>query len=144
MRPSPARARPHDATAWFPLPAVDDLPPIDALIGQPDRPTGAPATGRGADVRPVPARPENPVVRPSPARAKPHDPDSWFPLLALEALLAPDALVDSGQTRAVTATEPAPVIDEPAPPRPAGRARPQPLRTREWEPRPLPRRERSP
>ncbi|MGQ0803579.1 MAG: G5 domain-containing protein [Actinomycetota bacterium] len=123
MRPSPARARPHDAGAWFPLPDIDALPTIEELIGA-EAATAAPAAaaGRGADVRPLPARPEPPLVRPSPARAEPHDPSTWFPILALEDLLAPDALVDSGQTRAVTITEPVPSIDAPA--RRPARARP--------------------
>ena len=122
-RPSPARARPHDAGSWFPLPDIDELPTIEELIGveaAAARPA-APA-GRGADVRPLPARPKPPVVRPSPARAEPHDPATWFPILAFEDLLAPDALVDSGQTRAITITEPAPVVDAP-PPAPAPPAR---------------------
>ena len=54
-----------------------------------------------------------PKVHPSPARARPHDPDSWFPLAALEELLAPDRLVDSGQTPAV-APEHEPVLRAPA------------------------------
>ncbi len=141
VQPSPARARPHDATTWLPLPDVDDLPTIEELIGAPVAATNRPTTpvGRGADVRPLPARPAPPVVRPSPARAEPHDPDSWFPLLALEDLLPADQLVDSGQTRAVTATEAAPVVEPEAP-----EALRTPLPTKEWEPRPLPTRERSP
>ncbi|MGI8797065.1 MAG: G5 domain-containing protein [Acidimicrobiia bacterium] len=127
MRPSPARARPHDAGAWFPLPDIDALPTIEELIGAEAAPAAA-AAGRGADVRPLPARPEPPLVRPSPARAEPHDPTTWFPILALEDLLAPEALVDSGQTRAVTTTEPAPSIDAPARPRPQRRARGAPAR----------------
>ncbi|HEX6312166.1 MAG TPA: ubiquitin-like domain-containing protein, partial [Acidimicrobiia bacterium] len=77
-------------------------------------------------MRPVPSRPEPPVVRPSPARARPHDPDAWFPLPAMEALLEPDRLVDSGQTRAITVTEPVPVVEAPPEPpaaRPAGARR---------------------
>jgi resuscitation-promoting factor RpfB len=105
VRPSPARARPAEARAWLPLPDVDDLPELPEQA-EPDRVSRArPMLRRGPDVRPVPRRPE-PVVRPSPARAEPHDPDSWFPLLALEALLEPDRLVDSGQTRAVEVAEP--------------------------------------
>jgi uncharacterized protein YabE (DUF348 family) len=123
VRPSPARARPHDAGAWLPLPNIDALPTIEEMLGAEAATAVRPSpTGRGADVRPRPTRPEPPVVRPSPARAEPHDPTAWFPIRALEDLLAPDALVDSGQTRAVTITEPVPVVEPPAP-RPA-RARP--------------------
>jgi uncharacterized protein YabE (DUF348 family) len=119
VRPSPARARPHDARAWLPLPDLEALPPVEGtLVVEKARPSAAP---RGAAVRPVPSRPEPPVVRPSPARAEPHDPDTWFPLAAMEAMLAPDCLVDSGQTRAVTVTEPVPAIE------PAPEPRPQPV-----------------
>lgn len=98
------------------MPEIDELPTIEELIGVEAASTPPPrASGRGADVRPLPARPQHPVVRPSPARAEPHDPTTWFPLLALEDLLAPDALVDSGQTAAVTVTEPVPVVDTPVP-----------------------------
>jgi resuscitation-promoting factor RpfB len=157
VKPSPARARPHDARAWLPLPDLDALPPLDDLIEERAAPA-APA-GRGADVRPVPARPAAPFVRPSPARAEPHDPGSWFPLLAMEQLLAPDRLVDSGQTRAVTDTAAAPVAEPeadrnpdpvleppPAPARPARPARPtRPARpSRPERPRAAPRPARQP
>lgn len=70
-------------------------------------------------------------MRPSPARAEPHDPEAWFPLPALEELLAPDRLVDSGQTRAITITDPAPPVDpSPAPPEPAPRPGRSPRRPR--------------
>ncbi|MGH8982920.1 MAG: G5 domain-containing protein, partial [Acidimicrobiia bacterium] len=83
----------------------------------------------------VPARPAAPFVRPSPARAEPHDPGAWFPLAAMEQLLSPDRLVDSGQTRAITDTEPPQAIEpvpvvEPTPAPPARPPRP------ELEPRP--------
>ena len=62
--PSPARAQPHDATAWLPLPNIDGLPPIEELL--------------------IPAPPVE--VAPSPARAEPHDPASWLPLPNVDAL----------------------------------------------------------
>ena len=139
VKPSPARARPHDARAWLPLPDLDALPPLDDLIEE--RPPSPAPTGRGADVRPVPARPAAPFVRPSPARAEPHDPDAWFPLTAMEELLAPDNLVDSGQTRAITDTAPAPVIEPPPIVEPAPVVEPTPrLPARTPRPRRAPRR----
>lgn len=68
--PSPARARPHDAGAWFPLPVPDELPSIDELLTQ------------------VPWE-----ARPSPARAEPHDPDAWLPLPDVGALPPAESLV---------------------------------------------------
>ncbi len=40
VEPSPARAEPADASAWLPLPAVEDLPDITELV-DPDRGAGA-------------------------------------------------------------------------------------------------------
>jgi uncharacterized protein YabE (DUF348 family) len=62
--PSPARAEPHDATAWLPLPNIEGLPPIEELL--------------------VPAPPVE--VAPSPARAEPHDPAAWLPLPNVDSL----------------------------------------------------------
>jgi resuscitation-promoting factor RpfB len=56
------------------------------------------------------------AVRQSPARARPAEPEAWLPvpnvddLPALEALLDDDRLVSSGQTQAITDTQPTPVI----------------------------------
>jgi len=102
VQPSPARAEPHDATAWLPLPELSDLPTIEELIG-PERAASiahAVTEPRKSQVRPRPERPK-PLVRPSPARSAPHDPDAWFPVLAFEELLDDDFLVTSGQTEAV-------------------------------------------
>jgi uncharacterized protein YabE (DUF348 family) len=55
-------------------------------------------------------------VRESPARARPAEPAAWLPvpnvddLPALEALLDDDRLVSSGQTQAITDTQPTPVV----------------------------------
>jgi len=35
-RPSPARAEPHDETAWLPLPGLEGLPPIEDLATETD------------------------------------------------------------------------------------------------------------
>jgi resuscitation-promoting factor RpfB len=55
-------------------------------------------------------------VHVSPARARPAAPEAWLPvpnvddLPALEALLDDDRLVSSGQTQAITDTQPTPVV----------------------------------
>ncbi|MEI8002673.1 MAG: transglycosylase family protein, partial [Actinomycetes bacterium] len=64
--PSPARARPHDATAWLPLPDPGALPSIEELL------TRAPWDIHEA-------------VGLSPGRAEPHDAASWLPLTAVGA-----------------------------------------------------------
>jgi uncharacterized protein YabE (DUF348 family) len=73
VRPSPARAEPHDETSWLPLPEPDGLPSVDDLLAAPPDPDGAPPR----DV---------PVALPSPARAEPHDETSWLPLPEVEDL----------------------------------------------------------
>jgi uncharacterized protein YabE (DUF348 family) len=69
VRPSPARAEPHDSGAWLPLPDADALPHLDGTA-----PVAAPP------VRSAP--PDAPPVAPppSPARSRPHDPAAWLPL----------------------------------------------------------------
>jgi uncharacterized protein YabE (DUF348 family) len=58
----------------------------------------------------------NGTVRKSPARAEPAEPEAWLPipdvdtLPALEELLDDDQLVPSGQTQAITDTQPTPVV----------------------------------
>ena len=70
VRPSPARSRPHDAGAWFPLPDVDELPPIDELIGA-DVAVAAPPRDRRARRRCPPAsRPARTPARPPVAGAR--------------------------------------------------------------------------
>lgn len=68
IRPSPARAEPHDATAWFPVPDPHALPSIDTLlvVDDPDP---------SFDVVALEA-----LVSPTPARAEPHDAAAWLPL----------------------------------------------------------------
>ena len=38
--PSPARAEPHDATAWLPLPSMEELPPVTELLEDATPPPG--------------------------------------------------------------------------------------------------------
>jgi uncharacterized protein YabE (DUF348 family) len=104
--PSPARAEPHDATAWLPLPDFAELPPLEQLL-LPD-PT----------VEPTPAR-DLPVGLPSPARAEPHDATAWLPLPDLEelpsvdALLVPDPTIEQMPPRDVPIGLPSPARAEP-------------------------------
>jgi len=70
VRPSPARAEPHDEESWLPLPDVDALPELEEHIA-----TSPAAT----DVRSAPPA-DDAVAPPSPARARPHDPTTWLPL----------------------------------------------------------------
>jgi hypothetical protein len=75
---SPARAEPHDPTAWLPLPDdLESLPSLEALLAPAADPYDVDAFERdeAAAVEAVEA-----VVAPSPARAEPHDPASWLPV----------------------------------------------------------------
>jgi uncharacterized protein YabE (DUF348 family) len=85
VRPSPARAEPHDSDSWLPLPDVDTLPDLEGLIA---RSTGA------RDVRSAPPSEDAPPPPPpSPARARPHDPSTWFPLPVPDELPSIDAML---------------------------------------------------
>ncbi len=139
VRPSPARAEPHDHDTWLPVPDVSDLPELEDLVD----PQGlvAPRASRPeGNVRPTPVRPR-PSARSSPARARPHDPDAWFPvpdvdlLPELEELLAPDKLVPEPEPSSPSGApaSPAPPVEpEPAvarrAPEPEARERPLPAR----------------
>ncbi|MEX0664957.1 MAG: transglycosylase family protein [Acidimicrobiia bacterium] len=96
MRESPARAEPHDATTWLPLPDFAELPPLDRLL-VPD-----------PDVEPAAPR-EVPVGLPSPARAEPHDATAWLPLPQVEELPSVDTLLVPDPTVAPTAPREVPV-----------------------------------
>jgi len=106
VRESPARAEPHDATAWLPLPDFAALPPLDRLlIPDPEVEHAAPR--------------DTPVGVPSPARAEPHDATAWLPLPELEelpsvdALLEPDPTVEPSVPREVPVGVPSPARAEP-------------------------------
>jgi resuscitation-promoting factor RpfB len=125
VKPSPARAEPHDATSWLPLPDIDSLPALDDMVRAWSDPAGKthPAESKPSPARaephdpgawlPLPDLDDLPSVeelltreswsaRPSPARAEPHDPTSWLPLpdldplLEIQALLAPETRVPLG------------------------------------------------
>ncbi len=104
-RPSPARAEPHDETAWLPLPEIEDLPSIEDLRTE------------GTD---EPAEPRDiPVGLPSPARAEPHDETAWLPLPEIEDLppiedlVDPDAIGELPPARDLTPAPPSPARAEP-------------------------------
>ena len=80
VRPSPARAEPHDASTWLPVPAPESLPSVEALL-------------RSSPDAEVPLPREVPVGLPSPARAEPHDETAWLPLPELESLPSIDELL---------------------------------------------------
>ncbi len=77
---SPARAEPHDATAWLPLPDFEELPSIHELL-TPDPGVEAPP-------------PRDIPVQPSPARAEPHDATAWLPLPEVDALPEVEPVVE--------------------------------------------------
>ena len=71
--PSPARAEPHDAAAWLPVPDPHGLPSIETLL---DDARAADAI----DLDLTALEMLEAMVSPSPARAAPHDPAAWLPL----------------------------------------------------------------
>jgi uncharacterized protein YabE (DUF348 family) len=107
VKPSPARAEPHDAESWLPLPDLDTLPAVDDMVR-----AWSDAEGR---VHPAESKP-------SPARAEPHDPGAWLPVPAdFDGLPSVEELLT---------VEPAPLPVSSAPPpsppevaAPAGRSR---------------------
>jgi hypothetical protein len=93
VKPSPARAEPHDAESWLPLPDLDTLPALDDMVrGWSD-----------AEGRMHPAE-----SKPSPARAEPHDPGAWLPVPAdFDGLPTVEEMLTA---------EPAPLVISAAPP----------------------------
>jgi uncharacterized protein YabE (DUF348 family) len=98
VRPSPARAQPHDTNSWLPLPDVDLLPELDDHI------TTAPDT---AEARSAPLDVAAPP--PSPARARPHDAAAWLPLPTERDLPGVEELI----TEAPWEARPSPARAEP-------------------------------
>jgi uncharacterized protein YabE (DUF348 family) len=95
VAPSPARAEPHDASAWLPLPIVDELPTVHELLTPAPEVQAAVVAEAEAVVQDAFAAAEA-VVAPSPARAEPHDASAWLPLPIVDELplvpeLSPDA-----------------------------------------------------
>ena len=96
VAPSPARAEPHDAAAWLPLPDdVYDLPPVEALL-DPDPQVQAAVVAEAEAVVADALAAAEASSAPSPARAEPHDAAAWLPLpLAHELPAVTDLLEDA-------------------------------------------------
>lgn len=106
VAPSPARAAPHDASAWLPLPIVDELPPVHELLAPTPEVQAAVVAEAEAVVQDALAAAEA-VVAPSPARAEPHDPAAWLPLPIVDELpLVPELAPEAGPTGAGAPTRP--------------------------------------
>ncbi len=110
VRDSPARAEPHDALAWLPVPTPDSLPAVDELLAPP---------GSQEATRPlVPSARESTAGLPGPGRAEPHDDAAWLPLPdlsdlpSIDELLSPGDRVPAPTARDVTAV-PSPARAEP-------------------------------
>ena len=95
---SPARAEPHDAASWLPLPDdVHFLPSVHALLDpHPDVQAAVVAEAEALVADALAAAEAS--AAPSPARAEPHDPTSWLPLPSLEELPPVAELLDEGTT----------------------------------------------
>lgn len=147
ISPSPARATPHDATAWLPVPDPRALPSIAALLG-PDavggRAVDATASPGGATGATIDITSLEALVSPTPARADPHDAAAWFPLPAdlaglpaLPALLEPPpevtvAVVAEAEAVIADAAAAAEAVVAPSP------ARAEPHDSSTWLPLPDP------
>ena len=96
VSPSPARAEPHDASAWMPLPDhVDELPPVQALLDPHPEHQAAAVAETEAVVAEAFAVAEASSA-PSPARTEAPEPDSWLPLPSLEELPPVTDLLEEG------------------------------------------------
>jgi len=130
VRPSPARAEPHDEQTWLPLSDIDALPELEDHIATSPAATevrsAPPADDAGAPPSPARARPHDPTTwlplptpdelddlpsieelltspweaPASPARAEPHDADAWLPLPEPDTLPSAETAGASGQGRA--------------------------------------------
>lgn len=99
VSPSPARAEPHDATAWLPLPDdVDGLPSVHALRDpHPDHQAAVVADAEAVVADALAAAEASSA--PSPARAEPHDATAWFPLPSPDGLPPVAELLEEGPPR---------------------------------------------
>ncbi len=115
VQPSPARAEPHDASAWLPVPVPESLPTVDELLAPEalvvdDEHAAEPAVADPTAGAPLPESPAGP------GRAEPHDAMAWLPLPesedlpSIHELLNPE--VDVPVARDITAA-PSPARAEP-------------------------------
>jgi uncharacterized protein YabE (DUF348 family) len=93
---SPARAEPHDAAAWLPLPDdVDVLPPVRALL-DPDPDEQAAVVEAAESLVAEAIAVAEASAAPSPARAEAPEPETWLPLPSPEELPPVIALLEEG------------------------------------------------
>jgi uncharacterized protein YabE (DUF348 family) len=86
IRPSPARAAPHDPESWLPLPIdLSALPPVSELL-EPDPDVQVTVILEAEAVVHNALVAASSVVTLSPARAEPHDAATWLPLPDVFAL----------------------------------------------------------
>jgi uncharacterized protein YabE (DUF348 family) len=96
VSPSPARAEPHDASAWLPLPDdVDELPPVHALL-DPDPEHQAAVVAEAELVVAEALAVAEASSAPSPARAEAPEPTSWLPLPTIDELPPVTDLIEEG------------------------------------------------
>jgi len=99
---SPARAEPHDAAAWLPLPDdLDELPPVHELLDPHPEHQAAVVAEAEALVADALAVAEASAA-PSPARAEPHDAATWLPLPSPEELPPVADLLEEGPPAGTT------------------------------------------
>ncbi|MET0629128.1 MAG: transglycosylase family protein [Acidimicrobiia bacterium] len=117
IKPSPARAEPHDATAWFPVPDASALPSIQALLDAAIATSHDPVLDAALDTMPldeIDLVALEALVSLTPARAEPHDAAAWLPLPGdLDSLPElGDMLEPSAQVRAAVVAEAEAVISD--------------------------------
>jgi uncharacterized protein YabE (DUF348 family) len=107
VAPSPARAEPHDASAWLPLPDdLHELPPVHELLDPHPEVQAAVVAEAEAVVQGALAAAEA-VVTDSPARAEPHDAATWFPLPSIDELpLVPELTLAPGESASGSPAQP--------------------------------------
>ncbi len=87
VSPTPARAEPHDAAAWLPLPGdFHTMPDLVDMLAPNAELQAAVLAEADAVVADAAAAAEA-AVAPSPARAEPHDAATWLPLPDPESLV---------------------------------------------------------
>jgi uncharacterized protein YabE (DUF348 family) len=96
VSPSPARAEPHDAAAWLPLPDdVDELPTVQSLLApHPDHQAAAMAETEAVVAEAFAVAEASSA--PSPARTEAPEPASWLPLPSIDELPPVTDLLDEG------------------------------------------------
>jgi hypothetical protein len=126
VAPSPARAEPHDATTWLPLPAPESLPSVDELLASPDDAPASPVPAAA----PPPASPgdattDAPEAPEGPGRAEAPEGAAWLPVPEVHDLPPIQDLLEPG-----TGSPPRDISVQPSP------ARAEPHDATAWLPLP--------